>query len=763
MWLLTLSDDVVWICFVCAKEFPNQKELMTHQDNCEDTMDETSVPMETTTTPPDENVIVINTSEPIQAGNEIKLPTLTAHINSPLFHPGGQQLVSLLDKKHPPELHRPRPVRRTPVLAAQLQTPTVRPVSVSPDLCGNPVPAVLRKVGSRYNTLPLGLPLIRQRKRKKWPDIYIPPPPDVYFNSLGLGLTPKVKEIEGTPRKSEGGCEIIDLTLEEEHPLTPRTPKSLMSQWSRDEASGRRRHLSFTQTVPPPIKEQADESSSDSDTSESSQDERLPKRHVPCKSTLYAIPLTSPLGQRLKKKWQNENEVPVVADIEQYCSTRYSQFAKAVLSGGDVMEKLRHRPPPQVTFRFTKKYLNMYFHSYKFNSADKREFVKKLKYGLEKYSRQLLKLLKPCKVVLSRVSERDIKYWTTRSQRHRNADNMNRYRLQEHLKQKILLEQQKQMRAKLVQNNRFKPNSFQWGVQSFAIPQQSSHPMPMTLVPVKQLQGPTPQLLVKHGMGVVGMPLQVVPTSNHSMNVQQPVQPSTSIKREPPTGSQRRKQDFSNVRHDDEISIISLSSDEEDNNESNTKGKRCNCVGCQSKDKKCAIQTRPKIGPASFKRIQAMRQQNCIYAGSTSQVSREKLVNAQRNTMTALHDSAIGKPTQGASTISAAKPAEFMNFRMVNGQVHNLKIVNGQIMQQNTRPASPIILNKPIINRPFIHTKNTELPNCGSPNMPGSPASVPGSPIITPGSPVKVSSGSHVEKNDIYGYEVIMIDSEEED
>ena len=790
-----LSDDVVWICFVCAKEFPDQTELMTHQDNCEDSPEDQYVPMETKDMDiPDENIIDLQGGvgsqshffvTPVGLAKDTPYSEMTMPSKSPVVLEQTRGSSNLTDSQS---------ATIFPVLSGKLQAPvqvadiTGAPVT-SASTSGKPVPTLLTKVGSQFKSLPLGLPLSRKRKRKRWPEPYVPPPPDVYFNTLGLGPTPKMKEIEETPKKPDKDCDIIDLTMEESKPVTPRTPRSLMSQWSRDEASGRRRQLSFTQTPQPEKKAKKDEeSSSDSDSSESSREERAPKRNVPCKSTIYAIPLTSPLGQRLKKHWQNENSVHVVSDIEQFCRTRFNSSGSLSTKARDVMDKLRHRPPPQITFRFTKKYLNKYHHSYKFNSADRREFLKKLITGLERESRRLLKRMEPCKVVLSRISKKDIKYWTTRSEKVRNSSYMNQMN-QMHLKQRVVLEQQKAYRARYpttgmlnnprfiqLNNVQFRPLSpgLQFRPQSSSLPQQT-FPTQLRFLG-SHGQGPTPQLLVPHGAGVGGMLL--VPATTPSVSQAQ------AVRREL-TGSQKRKQDLSNVRVDDEISITILSSDEED--DACDKSLNCQCKDCQSK-RKSAIRQKPRIGPASFKRKEALKnQQQYVNIGGASHYKLP--VSAQKERLSAVfsNESAIGRSAQGGFAVNPAKSGEFMNFRMVNGQIQNLKMVNGApvangpMAQPTPVPHSPLILNKSIIKRPFIHSQTSSASSApGSPvkgpcspirTAPSSPIkgpcsplrTAPSSPIKGPCSPIRMVSGSHVHKDDDLGFEVIMIDSDEED
>ena len=764
-----LSDDVVWICFVCAKEFPDQNELMTHQDNCEDSADDQYVPMETDDMDiPVENIIDLQGgvgSQPhfIVTSSGLSKDTSYSEMTMPSKSPVVLEVPKASTDSY---LIGSQAATSFPVLSGKLQAPVqVSDVTGAPvsSTSAKPVPTLLTKVGSQFKSLPLGLPLSRKRKRKRWPELYIPPPPEVYFNSLGLGPTPKVKEIEETPKKTDKDCDIIDLTVEESKPVTPRTPRSLMSQWSRDEASGRRRQLSFTQTPQPEKKakkEAEEDSSSDSDSSESSREERLPKRNVPCKSTIYAIPLTSPLGQRLKKHWQHENHVPVVSDIEQFCRTQLNASGSLSTKSRDVMDKLRNRPPPQITFRFTKKYLNRYHHSYKFNSADRREFQKKLKTGLEKESRRLLKMMQPCKVVLSRISKKDIKYWTSRAEKARNNLYLNQ--MQQHLRQKVVLEQQKAFRARyptttMLNNPRFiqlnnvqyrpvTPN-IQFRPQSTGLARQT-FPAQLRFIGTHG-QGPTPQLLVPHGAGVGNMLL--VPASSPI------VSQSQAVKREL-TGSQKRKQDLSNVRVDDEISITILSSDEEE--ESCDKSPNCSCKDCLNK-RKSAIRQKPRIGPASFKRKEALKSQQQY--GNISGASHYKLpVSAQRERLAAImnNESAIGRSAQGGFAVNPSKSGEFMNFRMVNGQIQNLKMVNGApVAQPNPVPHSPLILNKSIIKRPFIHSQS----GSASP-APGSPVKqAPSSPIKGPCSPIRAVSGSHVHKDEDLGFEVIMIDSDEED
>lgn len=427
----------------------------------------------------------------------------------------------------------------------------------SPSQSDIPVPTLLRKVGCSLKSLPLGLPCREtkfRRRRKKFKDIYIPPPRDVYFESLGLLQTPKVVALSKSPRKgvTDQDCQVIDLTSEDSQPvpvpLTPRT-RSLMSQLSYEEATGRRRQLSFSQTLPVRPQEvdvaftkvKKEKEITDSESSEESEEERQIVRKVPSKSAILGIPLTSPLGQRLKQHWNSEHKVPVISEIEKFCKTETSdvKVEEKLKVKNPIVEKLRNRPPPQVTFKFSKKYINKWFHSYKFNRADRAEFQKKLRYGLERESRRRLKQMKPCKVVLQRISKKDIKYWTNPRPR-------------------VPVSQHHQLSRP---QQWFKNSGFKFGQRPSLFSHRKYTP-PMISRPqlvVQRIGGvslpnrfaaPTPQLLVR-----------TVPLSGQGMQVQ--VSPLMNVNSAVPLShSQKRKQVFTTLKQDD--MVICLSSDEEE-------------------------------------------------------------------------------------------------------------------------------------------------------------------------------------------------------
>lgn len=537
------EDEVVWICFVCAKGFADQSELMKHQDVCEDEP---------------ENVDL----DPLKSSHSVS--------------------SSLKDQSMTNKSSSNDCLSRNPN--------------------SQPVPALLRKVGSNIKSLPLGLPsksrVIRKRQRKL-EDIYIPPSRDVYFECLGLFPTPCVEAISKSPRKSvtEDDCQIIDLTMEDPQavPMTPRT-RTMLSQLSRDDSSGRRRQLSFSHSSTPsvPDKQEVDfkEMSDNSETSD--EEDTIQKHKIPSKTAILGIPLTSPLGQRLKKHWNYENKVPVIENIEIFCKTDTNSLLNLNKNKtkNPMVDKLRNRPPPQCTFRFTKKYLNKWCHLFKFNKADKREFDKRLKTGLDRDSRIKLRRMKKCQVVLARISKKDIKYWTTP-----RAKVVPKRFLQDSL---MLQQSSRQYRLNQIQNTM---------VSNTMRPMQGSFynqfPQPA------RFNTPTPQLLVRTvPMGVQELRLQVLPiqqTQNQNLflsthNNLAPAAPQEVGR------SQKRKQVFSNLREDDNM-VICLSSDEEEEIVIKPMSKQHTCTMCSIYKDNCRIHGKRRIGPASFMRQHSSNQE----------------------------------------------------------------------------------------------------------------------------------------------------------
>lgn len=567
-----------------------------------------------------------------------------------------------------------------------------------------PVPTLLRKVGSNIKSLPLGLPTKTQTFRhgvRRFKDIYIPPNRDLYFESLGLVPSQIVEEIVKSPRKSltDDDCQIIDLTVDDAQqtvPLTPRTPKSIMSQLSRDDGSGRRRQLSFSS----PSQAQKTQKEETDSSSESSTDEVITQPHkVPSKSAILGIPLTSPLGQRLKKHWNYENKVPIIENVESFCKTDPASLAcpEVKVKKNRMVEKLRNRPPPQCTFRFTKKYMNKWFHFYKFNKADKYEFIKTLRFGLNRESRLKLKRMKPCNVSLSRISPKDIKYWTApRTQPRRFLPDTS-----------SLKQYNRRVRQNQIQSAMFPPKYVQ-GMTMNQMPHQVRNYVP------------TPQLLVRTvPMGNQGMRLQVLPiqqnTYSPNTSMCKTQKQRLSVAPRELSGSQKRKQIFTNVREDDNM-VICLSSDEEDDGKS-TKSLSSvrqvfSCAACRVNKESCKIHGRKKIGPASYMlgllnkpvgqtSLQQINIRDNKAAYPANIISHKPLSTSQQcsysNTASAKIFGNSFVPTNQASVSSAVNGNSVKYFRIADGKIENcspsqtLQVAEQVISQPETSWSVPVI------------------------------------------------------------------------
>lgn len=175
---------------------------------------------------------------------------------------------------------------------------------------------------------------------------------------------------------------------------SPRTTRSLMSQLSRENAEAVRKRLSF-------CLDSEDQEGSESETLDSA----AARRSV--QVSLLAIDFSSPLGQRLKKHMKGDLVVPPITDIEQHCMTI------PVLD--EMAAKLRHRANEYpIMHRKRKGIVTGYCHSFKFNRAERQEFLKTLKTGLNARSRKLLRQTKKSSVRLTRLRAEVIRYWTVK-------------------------------------------------------------------------------------------------------------------------------------------------------------------------------------------------------------------------------------------------------------------------------------------------------------------------------------------------------------
>ena len=588
-----------------------------------------------------------------------------------------------------------------------------------------PVPTLLRKVGSSLKSLPLGIPTKRKgRQSRNFTDLYIPPSRNVYFESLGLYPTPSVEAIYKSPRKSvsDDDCQIIDLTVDDAPqtvPLTPRT-RSMLSQLSRDDSNGRKRQLSFSQSTQLPVtsKETSVEKELSED-SECSTEENVQSHKVPSKSAILGIPLTSPLGQRLKKHWKYENKVPIVGNIEQYCKTSDESVfnLNKKEKKNPMVEKLRNRPPPQCTFRFTKKYMNKWFHLYKFNKDDRKEFNKRIKFGLDRDSRLKLKRMRPCKVVIAKVSKKDIHYWTT------PRPKTNKRALAE-----------TSISNELNRQNRLSQMRYAMTSANLA---KSKHIYNQYIQPAPLIR-PTPQLLVRTvAMGGQGMRLQVLPIQQTQL---QPLFPPTNSGLRPVntqviSRSQKRKQVFNNVREDDGM-VICLSSDDEDEVVVKPSPKPP-CSKCKLSSDDCKIHGKRRIGPASFMRQQS-RNSESVHIVDMKPSAHSNIIHS--------------KPIYTGQSVQYPNTASARVFRQFNTQsgINPVSSVITNSSQLNTND------NKVIDNKVSVVTHISGNDCRKQESKPNVQLNVENA------GKESVNIESQSQDNDYMDYEVICIDSDED-
>ncbi|XP_076468631.1 uncharacterized protein LOC143299368 [Babylonia areolata] len=222
---------------------------------------------------------------------------------------------------------------------------------------------------------------------------------DDFMSQCGLVSSTSAVDIKANSEKHEDvnlDCQIVAVTgLVCDEPLqSPRTTRSLMSQLSRENAEAVRKRLSF-------CLDSEDQEGSESETLDSA----AARRSV--QVSLLAIDFSSPLGQRLKKHMKGDLVVPPITDIEQHCMTI------PVLD--EMAAKLRHRANEYpIMHRKRKGIVTGYCHTFKFNSAERREFLRTLKTGLNARSRRLLRQTKKSAVRLTRLRAEVIRYWTVK-------------------------------------------------------------------------------------------------------------------------------------------------------------------------------------------------------------------------------------------------------------------------------------------------------------------------------------------------------------
>lgn len=228
-------------------------------------------------------------------------------------------------------------------------------------------------------------------------------------------------------------CDVVDIEDDSDAtcPPTPRTPKSLISQLSRDLSPTRPRRLDMNAAALANSSDDDDDTDSVASRSKPSEPRRI--------SAVLNIDYSSPLGHRVRKhmaQTAHDHYKPHVDSddsesgetpkhYEAYCSTP----KKYQLT--NVLQKLRSRPVQfPVTFKKSRKHCPKICHQFKFTRRQRHEFYLTKESGLDRRSRRLRRHYFKHKsyVQLERLSVVTIRRWMARKPRrllHRSvASNM---------------------------------------------------------------------------------------------------------------------------------------------------------------------------------------------------------------------------------------------------------------------------------------------------------------------------------------------------
>lgn len=190
-------------------------------------------------------------------------------------------------------------------------------------------------------------------------------------------------------------------------PTSPKTPKSLISQLSRDLSppgkNGRRKSLmSFDN--------EDDKELSEADAQKS---EIGGKREVICNRSLLSIDVCSYLGDRVKKFMQHQ-AVQTMSTLQSETEDGYEKFCHTPKKN-EALARLRNRASDYViAFKRTRKTCPKYAHQYKFKSSQRREWYLTSLFGLNARSRALKKLVKKCYVKLQKLSRKELDIWRSK-------------------------------------------------------------------------------------------------------------------------------------------------------------------------------------------------------------------------------------------------------------------------------------------------------------------------------------------------------------
>ena len=232
-----------------------------------------------------------------------------------------------------------------------------------------------------------------------------------------LDLLPKMEAVAFLRRRpsAEITCD-IELEGVETVPPAPihlNSPTSLISQLSKEETGSARKRLNYSLSMDKVDNEVIEtlDSGEDSDADVvSSSDSEVAAQAQPVKVpmlNLLNIPLTSPLGQRVKNHIHVTSFMPIVADSNEFCRTPVKNtFA----------EKLRKKEIAyQIVYKARQKAnLHKQNHLYKFTRQQRKEFCTKVNYGLNVKSFDRFRRMKKVRVDVERMSRKTFLRWMPR-------------------------------------------------------------------------------------------------------------------------------------------------------------------------------------------------------------------------------------------------------------------------------------------------------------------------------------------------------------
>ncbi|KAL4226625.1 GTPase regulator Nrf1 [Mactra antiquata] len=225
-----------------------------------------------------------------------------------------------------------------------------------------------------------------------------------------IDLLPKLTAArlrEQRPSLEEISCEFLDeIEPTCKSPVTPKTPKSLISQLSHDDSGhGSRKRLSYSLSMDKSEKDKTVASIiSDSESeSENEADVKKPAHEM----NLLDIPISSLLGQRVKNNINIESPFSIVEDSGSFCRTPVKN---------SFLEKLRKKPMAYPVLYRPRRIANLHKqnHTYRFKKCETKEFMCRINTGLNLKSLEKLKLMKKLRIRVQRLSRKKLLQWMPR-------------------------------------------------------------------------------------------------------------------------------------------------------------------------------------------------------------------------------------------------------------------------------------------------------------------------------------------------------------